>query len=132
VAYHSTNGSHAVNGLKLDIFLFRPLFNTIEVWYMNDAFKVAAIQMVSTPEVEQNFSTARRLVAEAAEQGATLVLLPEYWPLMGLHEKVKLEHAEQNAAGKIQSFMAALAREHGIWLIGGTLPMASDETGKGA
>ena len=97
---------------------------------MSDAFRIAAIQMVSTPEVEQNFSAARRLVAEAAAQGAKLVLLPEYWPLMGLHEKVKLEHAEQNAAGKIQSFMAALAREHAIWLIGGTLPMASNEAGK--
>jgi len=97
---------------------------------MNDAFKVAAIQMVSTPDVEQNFAAAAKLVAQAVEQGAQLVLLPEYWPIMGMHEKIKLDHAEQVDDGKIQSFMAALAREHKIWLIGGTLPLASGEDGK--
>jgi len=97
---------------------------------MNESCKVAAIQMVSTPEVEQNFAAASKLVAQAAQQGAQLVLLPEYWPIMGMHEKAKLEHAEQDNAGKIQDFMAALAREHKIWLIGGTLPLASGEEGK--
>ncbi|MDP5008179.1 MAG: carbon-nitrogen hydrolase family protein, partial [Glaciimonas sp.] len=52
---------------------------------MSENFKVAAIQMVSTPQLEQNMVTARRLVAEAAQQGAQLVLLPEYWPIMGMH-----------------------------------------------
>ena len=97
---------------------------------MNATFNVAAIQMVSTPEPEQNFSAAARLVAQAVQQGAQLVLLPEYWPLMGLHEKVKLAHAEADAGGKIQEFMAKLARQHQIWLIGGTLPLASDEPDK--
>jgi len=86
--------------------------------------------MVSTPEVEQNFAAAARLVAQAQQQGAQLVLLPEYWPIMGMHEKIKLDHAEQVDAGKIQDFMATLAREHKIWLIGGTLPMVSGEDGK--
>jgi len=97
---------------------------------MNESYKVAAIQMVSTPEVEQNFAAASKLVAQAAAQGSKLVLLPEYWPIMGMHEKVKLEHAEQDSVGKIQDFMATLAREHKIWLIGGTLPLASGEEGK--
>lgn len=97
---------------------------------MNLPYKVAAIQMVSTPEVEQNFVAAARLVAQAAQQGAQLALLPEYWPIMGMHEKVKLGHAEQAEVGRIQEFMAALAREQQIWLIGGTLPMASEEEGK--
>lgn len=97
---------------------------------MSEPFSVAAIQMISTPEVAQNLATAARLVAQAAQQGAQLVLLPEYWPIMGMHEKVKLEHAEADGSGEIQSFMAALAREHKVWLIGGTLPLVSQEAGK--
>ena len=94
------------------------------------SFSVAAIQMVSTPVLEENFNTARRLVAEAAGQGAQLVLLPEYWPIMGMVDTDKLTCAEILGEGPIQAFMAQLAKEYGIWLIGGTLPMIADEVGK--
>lgn len=92
--------------------------------------KVAAIQMVSTPLPEQNFAAAAALMAEAAQAGAQLVLLPEYWPLMGMQESDKLGHAEQPGAGPIQAFMAEAARRHGFWLIGGTLPLAGAAAGK--
>lgn len=94
------------------------------------SFNVAAIQMVSTPVLQENFNTAQRLVAAAAGQGAQLVLLPEYWPIMGMHEADKLTCAEALDQGPIQALMAQLAREHAIWLIGGTLPMIADEAGK--
>ena len=89
--------------------------------------KVAAIQMVSTPVVEQNIATATRLVGEAAAQGAQLVLLPEYWAIMGMSDSDKVARAEALGRGPIQDCMSALAREHGIWLLGGTLPLASDD-----
>jgi nitrilase len=92
--------------------------------------RVAAVQMVSTPDVDQNLATARRLVGEAAARGATLVTLPEYWPIMGMSDTDKVRHAEAAGGGPIQDCMAALAREHGIWLIGGTLPLRSQEDGK--
>jgi nitrilase len=95
-----------------------------------DSVKIAAVQMVSTPVVEENIATARRLIAQAAAQGAQLVLLPEYWPVMGMKEADKVGHAEQFDAGPIQRFMAQIAREHRIWLIGGTLPMVAPEPGK--
>lgn len=91
---------------------------------------VAAVQMVSTPDVGENIATARRLLAEAAATGAQLVTLPEYWPIMGMSDADKVGHAEQPGAGPIQDFMAQAAREHGIWLIGGTLPLVSPEQGK--
>lgn len=91
---------------------------------------VAAVQMVSTPVVEENLATARRLVAEAAATGAELVALPEYWPIMGMSDSDKVAHAERQGAGPIQDCMAQLAREHGIWLVGGTLPLASPDAGK--
>jgi nitrilase len=92
--------------------------------------KIAAVQMVSTPDVAENIASARRLVAEAAAKGAQLVLLPEYWPIFGMHEKDKLAHAEHPGAGPIQQAMAEFAREHRIWLFGGTMPLAADEPGK--
>lgn len=91
---------------------------------------VAAVQMISTPSVERNIATARRLVAEAAATGATLVTLPEYWPIMGMTDSDKVAHAEQPGQGPIQAFMAEAAREHGVWLIGGTLPLVSPDADK--
>jgi nitrilase len=92
--------------------------------------RVAAIQMVSTPSVAGNIATARALVAEAAAGGAMLVTLPEYWPIMGLKDTDKVSHAEAPGDGPIQTFMAQAAREFGIWLIGGTLPLVSQDAGR--
>jgi nitrilase len=93
---------------------------------MSDAImRVAAIQMVSTPLVEENIAAVTRLIAEAAHQGAQLVLLPEYWAAMGMHENDKIALAEQNGEGPIQTFMSKVARDYKVWLIGGTLPMAA-------
>ena len=97
---------------------------------VKETVKVAAVQMVSTPVIDENFATARRLVAQAASQGAQLVLLPEYWPIMGMSEADKVAHAEQPGAGPIQQCMADIAREQRVWLIGGTLPLSSAEPGK--
>ncbi|MFL6709507.1 MAG: carbon-nitrogen hydrolase family protein [Massilia sp.] len=92
--------------------------------------RLAAIQMISTPDVASNIATARRLVAEAAAGGATLVSLPEYWPIMGLKDTDKVAHAEPVGEGPIQAFLSGAAREHGIWLAGGTLPLVSPSAGK--
>ncbi|MES2740193.1 MAG: carbon-nitrogen hydrolase family protein [Pseudomonadota bacterium] len=92
--------------------------------------KVAAVQMISSPSVAANIDTAARLVRQAAAGGASLVLLPEYWAIMGQSDSDKVVHAERPGSGPIQQFMADSAREHGIWLIGGTLPLVSDQPGK--
>lgn len=91
---------------------------------------VAAVQMVSTPVVADNIAAAGRLVAQAAAGGARLIALPEYWPIMGMSDTDKVALAEQPGQGPIQDFMAAAARQHGIWLIGGTLPLVAPEAGK--
>lgn len=90
--------------------------------------KVAALQMVSTPRVEDNLAAAGRLVAQAAAQGCELAVLPEYFCLMGRKDTDKLAVREAPGHGPIQAFLAAIAREHGLWLVGGTLPLvARDE-----
>jgi len=92
--------------------------------------KVAAIQMISTPVVAENIATATRLVAQAAQQDAQLVLLPEYWPLMGMQDQDKVACAEQFSVGPMQEVMSSLAKQYQIWLIGGTMPIAAPEAGK--
>jgi predicted amidohydrolase len=89
--------------------------------------KIAALQTVSTPDVARNLQTAAKLIAQAAGDGAQLVALPEYFCLMGLTDTDKLTHAEVPGDGPIQRFLAEQAKAHGLWLIGGTLPIKGDE-----
>jgi nitrilase len=87
--------------------------------------RVAAVQMISGPRVADNLATAGKLVAEAVAQGAKLVALPEYFPIMGLNEGDKVLVREQDGSGPIQDWLAATAARHGIWLIGGSIPLAA-------
>ncbi|ADE12322.1 carbon-nitrogen hydrolase family protein [Sideroxydans lithotrophicus] len=95
-----------------------------------NAFKVAAIQMASGPKVEGNLSEARRLIAKAAEQGAKLVVLPEFFAIMGMNEQDKVKVRELPGQGPIQSFLSEMARKHKIWLVGGSIPLAANTPDK--
>jgi len=91
---------------------------------------IAAVQMVSTPRVEENLQTAASLVAEAVTQGARLVALPEYFPIMGLNDGDKVKVREADGCGPIQDFLAETALRYGIWLVGGSLPLIAREKDK--
>lgn len=93
-------------------------------------WRVAAVQMVSTPRIDENLTVAARLIADAVTQGARLVLLPEYFPIMGLSERDKVARREVDGDGEIQCFLASTAREWGIWLIGGSLPLVASQPDK--
>ncbi|WP_035383709.1 carbon-nitrogen hydrolase family protein [Ferriphaselus sp. R-1] len=93
-------------------------------------FKVAAVQMASGPNVEANLNEAHRLIAKAVEQGAQLVVLPEYFPIMGMNENDKVAVREQPGVGRIQQFLADTAREFGIWLVGGSIPLVANDPAK--
>ena len=90
---------------------------------MSPLLKIAALQMVSTPDVDRNLATARRLMAEAADDGASLVALPEYFCLIGRQDRDKLVIAETEGDGPIQAALAEAAQRLGLWVIGGTLPL---------
>ena len=92
--------------------------------------RVAAVQMVSTPRVEENLKTAATLIAEAVAQGADVVALPEYFPIMGLGDGDKIKVREAYGSGPIQDFLAAAAQRHGIWLLGGSIPLVAHDAGK--
>jgi len=88
--------------------------------------KIAAIQMASGPQVSANLNEAERLIEVAANQGAKLVALPEYFALMGLKETDKVAVREEEGKGPIQTFLSKMAKKHKIWLIGGSVPLTSN------
>jgi len=89
--------------------------------------RIAALQMVSTPDVARNLDTAASLIDEAARVGAELVALPEYFCLLGRRDTDKLAVAEADGAGPIQQLLADSARRSKVWVVGGTLPMRTSD-----
>jgi nitrilase len=93
-------------------------------------FKIAAIQMASSPNVSANLSEAERLIEMAAKQGARLVALPEYFAIMGLKDTDKVAVREAEGKGPIQKFLSSQAKKHKIWIIGGSVPLESSVKSK--
>ena len=90
--------------------------------------RIAGVQMASGPNVTANLNEAARLIGMAVAQGAKLVALPEYFAIMGMHDIDKVKVREEEGKGPIQQFLAATARKHKIWLVGGSVPLvAGDE-----
>lgn len=85
--------------------------------------KVAAIQMVSTADLDENLDTAARLIAEAKAAGASLALLPEVFAV--LEGGPMRPFGEEEGVGPIQNFLSEQARHHEIILVGGTIPLVS-------
>jgi nitrilase len=81
--------------------------------------------MASSPNVGANLLEAERLITEAAGRGASLVVLPENFAIMGNNECEKVAIREADGDGEIQTFLAEQSQRHGIWLVGGTIPMTA-------
>ena len=90
----------------------------------------ATIQMVSGTSVPANLQAARELLEQAARAGAELAVLPEYFCLMGRQDTDKLAWAESLGDGPIQDFLAQAARDLGLWIVGGTLPLRTQEASR--
>lgn len=88
---------------------------------------VAALQTVSGTSVPANLVMARQLLERAAAQGAELAVLPEYFCVMGLKDTDKLAVQEVPGEGPIQDFLVRSARELGLWIVGGTVPLGASD-----
>ncbi|PHM20223.1 MAG: acyltransferase [Curvibacter sp. PD_MW3] len=86
--------------------------------------KVAAIQMVSGTQWQANLLRAQALMRQAADEEAELVVLPEYFCLLGMRDTDKLAIQEAPGDGPIQAFLAESARALDLWVVGGTLPLS--------
>jgi predicted amidohydrolase len=91
---------------------------------------IAAIQMVSTPNLEENLEVATRLIKAASDCGSQLVVLPEYFCLMGLKDTDKVNLREAAGSGPIQERLAAIAEENQVHLVAGTIPLEAKESNK--
>jgi len=91
---------------------------------------VACIQMASGPNIGANLLEAERLIQEAVSQKARLVVLPENFALMGNTETDKVEARETPGSGAIQTFLSEQSARHGIWLVGGTIPLQAEDDNK--
>ena len=99
------------------------LVNTLEL-------KIASIQMVSTPNLNENLELAARLIKAASDSGSKLVVLPEYFCLMGLKDTDKVNVREAVGSGPIQERLAAIAQENNIYLVAGSIPLEAQESNK--
>ncbi|AKJ27008.1 carbon-nitrogen hydrolase family protein [Caldimonas brevitalea] len=89
--------------------------------------KIAALQMVSSCSLPDNLARARALIAAAAEAGARLVALPENFAFMGRDDRDKLGLAEPFGDGPAQAMLSEAARQHGLWVVGGSIAVATDD-----
>ena len=92
--------------------------------------KIAGIQMVSSASLQENLETARRLIKAAAHDGAQIAVLPEYFCIMGLKDTDKVNIREKLGGGPIQEALSALAKDSGIYLIAGTIPLEAKDPNK--
>lgn len=92
--------------------------------------KVAAIQMASGPNVSANLLEVERIVGDAVDAGAQLAVLPENFAFMGKADDDNLKLKEEPGKGPLQTFLSQLAKRHGIWIVGGTVPLAANNPNK--
>lgn len=93
-------------------------------------FHAAAIQMASGPSIQSNLLEAERLISMAAQQDAKIVVLPEYFCLMGMKDTDKVNVKEQFGSGIIQNFLSQVAYKYRVWIVGGSIPLEALDKNK--
>ncbi|HMB73640.1 MAG TPA: carbon-nitrogen hydrolase family protein [Gammaproteobacteria bacterium] len=92
--------------------------------------KVAALQMNSRTGLDRNLAQAEQLLSEAAAAGVELAVLPENFSYLGAQDADRVVAAEAPGDGPAQAFLGEQARRHGMWIVGGTVPIRSGEEGR--
>jgi predicted amidohydrolase len=92
--------------------------------------RVAGIQMTSGFDIKENLLIAKKLIQQAISEGAGLIVLPEMFAMMGVDQMDKVKHRETLGRGPVQDFLQEQAAKHKIWLVGGTLPLTSENENK--
>ena len=92
--------------------------------------KIAAIQMVSAPDLATNLATAKRLIDQAAAEGAQMVSLPEFFVQIEFHETDKFQIAADFGQGLMQEMLASKARQLYLWVAGGSIPVKTQDAAK--
>lgn len=97
---------------------------------MKERYRIGVVQMATGPNVGANLLEAERLIRQVAEEGAQIVVLPENFAFMGKEDRDQLALRERDGQGPLQEFLARQAKQFGVWLVGGTIPLAADPPDK--
>ena len=97
---------------------------------MPDRILAACVQLTSGADVAKNLEVCARLCREARGRGAQLVVLPENFAFMGLHEADKFQVAEAVGDGTISTALRSMATDNQLWVVAGGMPERSSEPGK--
>ena len=89
-------------------------------------FKVGCVQIASGPNIEANLSEVSRHIADAKENGANIVILPENFAMMAEKDIFYLDIQEDLGSGRIQDFISNEAKKHEIWIVAGTIPIKTN------
>src|SRR3984885_9105570 len=92
--------------------------------------RVAAIQMTSGHVVEENLTSAETLLREAKDAGALIACLPENFSFIGIKDADKLQVAETDGSGPVQAFLSETARKLGMWILGGTIVIRTNDANR--
>lgn len=85
--------------------------------------KIAAIQMASGTNVSANLNEVSNQISNAVNAGAKLIVLPESFAIMGMHDADQIKVAEDEGTGPIQNFLSEQAEENRVWIVAGTIPL---------
>lgn len=99
---------------------------------MTQTPRVAVIQMVSSDDVQENLRVAADWIARAAQDGAGLVVLPENFAVLDSGPVRAHGERQGDPQGPLQQFLAGQARHHGIYVVGGTIPLLTRPGADGA
>ncbi|GGX63159.1 carbon-nitrogen hydrolase family protein [Saccharospirillum salsuginis] len=87
-------------------------------------------QMISGPSVETNLDDVRRHFEQAADAGCDAIQLPEMFALFGVKENSFIANFESDFTGPVGTPLREMAREFGLWVVAGTVPVRVREESK--
>ena len=88
---------------------------------------VAAVQLQPGESIQHNLNNASAMIQRAVDQGAMLVVLPENFAHLGRDDFSAIGRAESSPQGEVRQFLSSQARQQGIWLVGGTVPVSDPD-----
>lgn len=89
--------------------------------------QLTALQMSSRPDPQDNLAIVAKLLEQLPATRPQLVVLPEAFSCFGAGDRAQLAMAETYKDGEVQKQLAALAKKHEVYLVGGTLPIDAGE-----